>query len=332
MEVSGSIFAVKSNYFEYAKMLKYAKVDYLHVDIIQNNKEFGIEKLLEFNDSYLPLDVHLIFKKISEKDMNILNRANVKYLNVQYENLKEKKDIVEISNKFKGNFGIAITCETPLEVIDNNINFISQVLFMCSEPGVTGAEFDSSNFQRIKNIHDRYPSLKLCVDGGINNIISEKMGKMGVSLVVSGSYLCKDFGQLNVNSYNLKYLNEKNINVKRKMMKLNSLPLVRSDTTFYEVINVMNHYRLGLVFIVDAEELKGIVADGDVRRGFIKYKENIFTKKAKDLMNQNPFVIGSDKNIEDVFRLLAFMHKGIDVIPVVENGKLIGALDLHMGL
>lgn len=332
MEVSGSIFAVKSNYFEYAKMLKYAKVDYLHIDIFQQESDFGIEQLLQFDHTYLPLDVHLIFESISEEDIQILNQANVQYLNIQYENLKDKALIAAAAKQFKGNFGIAVTSRTPLSVIDENINMVSQILFMCSEPGVSGAQFDEINFERIQIIHDKYPSLKLCADGGINNVIGEKMGKMGVTLIVSGSYLCKDLRQLDVSSYSLKFLNEKDVNVKRKMLKINSLPLVEENAIFTDIINVMNHYRLGLVFVVENGKLEGIVADGDVRRGFLSYEEAIFSKQAKDLMNKEPFIIESDKNMEEVFCLLSAMHRGIDVVPVVESGNLIGAIDLHIGL
>lgn len=332
MEVSGSIFAVKSNYTEYAKNLKYAKVDYLHIDIFQDGCQFKLEELLQFDNSYLPLDVHLIFEAISYEDIQILNQANVQYLNLQYETIKDKICIEEISKKFKGNLGIALTSETPLSVIDQNINFISQILFMCSKPGISGAKFDEDNFERIKKIHNKYPTLKLCADGGIDNLIGERMGKLGVSLIVSGSYLCKDLRKLDASAYSLKYLNEKNVNVKRKMLKINLLPLVEENATFTDIINVMNHYRLGLVFVVKNGKLEGIIADGDIRRGFILYEESIFTKQAKDLMNKEPFMIDGKKNMEEVFRLLLTMHKGIDVVPVIENEKLIGAIDLHLGI
>ena len=91
MKVSGSILAVRSDYFEYAKMLKYAKVDCLHVDIFQDEKDFAVDDVLEFDSTYPPLDVHLIFETISYEHIDILNRANVRYLCVQYEKLNDKR-------------------------------------------------------------------------------------------------------------------------------------------------------------------------------------------------------------------------------------------------
>ncbi len=332
MKLSGSILAVKSNYFEYAKMLKYANVDCLHIDIFQEGGEFLLEELLKFDDTYLPLDVHLIFEYISENDIEILNKVNVKYLSIQYEILHEKKCLKDIAKLFRGNVGIAITAQTPLSVVDKYIDQISHVLFMCSEPGVSGAKFDESNFARIEMLHNKYPSLELYADGGINDVIGERIGKLGVSMVVSGSYLCKDYSQLGINAYMLKYMNEQNVNVCRKMIRINSLPLLTENAIFTQIINTMNHYRLGTVFIVEGAYLKGIIADGDIRRAFIKFGEKIFKKVAGDIMNAEPFVVSSASKMDDIFEKLSVMRKGIDVIPVIEKDKLIGAIDLKMGV
>ena len=51
-----------------------------------------------------------------------------------------------------------------------------------------------------------------------------------------------------------------------------------------------------------------------------------------EVMNNNPFVIESDKTMKDIFGLLSTMHRGIDVIPIIEDGELVGAIDLHVGL
>ena len=67
VRVSGSILAVKDNYMDYAKLLRYAHVNCLHVDIFQNGNNYHIEELLKFDDSFLPRDVHLIYETLNEK-------------------------------------------------------------------------------------------------------------------------------------------------------------------------------------------------------------------------------------------------------------------------
>ncbi len=332
MKVSGSILAVHSNYFEYAKMLKYAQVDYLHIDIFQDEKDFALNDILNFDSSFLPLDVHLIFNEVTDGQIDVLNKANVHYLSVQYENLNDKCDIKRIAERFNGNFGVAITSKTPVNIVDEYLDNISHVLLMCSEPGISGAKFDDSNYERIKLLHDRYPSLSLFADGGVNNIIGKKMEKLGVEMVVSGSYLCKDMQQLGNNTYRLKYMDEQSVNVTRVMIKANFLPIIDLDASFMDIINVMNHYRLGLVMPVENGELRGVITDGDIRRGYIRFGEEIFRKKAIDLINSDPFTVDSSKSVEDIFSELLTMRKGIDVVPVIENGQLIGAVDLRIGI
>lgn len=333
MKISGSIFAVKDNFFTYAKNLQYSNVDFLHIDLFQDKEEnnFVLEDILKFDEGYLPLDVHLIYHSISDRDIEILNAANVQYLNVQYETLEDKETIRAISRKFAGSFGLAITEKTGLEVVGEYIDFVQQILFMCSEPGVSGAKFSENNYERIKVCRERHPNLQLFADGGINDEISKKMNNLGIQMVVSGSFLANDIGNMEQRVYALKYANEEKIKVTRNMIPLVKLPLVDKETSFMEVVNTMNKYRMGIVFVMQGNKLLGIVTDGDIRRGFLKYEKEIFDKKAESIMNEQPFWIDSQKSVQQLFSSLFRMHRGIDIIPVMENGVLLGAVDIHMG-
>lgn len=333
MKISGSIFAVKDNYFTYAKNLQYSNVDFLHIDLFQDREEnnFTLKDILKFDEGYLPLDIHLIYHCILDEDIEILNVANVRYLNVQYESLRNKEDIEKVSRKFAGSFGLAITEKTDLSVLDTYIDSLSQILFMCSEPGVTGAKFSEKNYERIKSVKKKYPNLQLFADGGINDEISKKMNNLGIQMVVSGSFLAKDIGNMEQRVYSLKYSSEKKIKVTRNMLPLMRLPLIDKETPFMEIVDIMNKYRMGIVFVMEGERLLGIIADGDIRRGFLKYQKDIFDKKAGAIMNEKPFWIDSHKNMYQLFSCLAKKHKGIDIIPVMEQGVLLGAVDIHLG-
>lgn len=331
MKVSGSILATKDNYLSYSDELKHAKIDFLHVDIFQNGEEFKIKDLLMFDDRYLPLDVHLIFREITEDDIDILNKSNALYLSVQYENLEDKESIIEIGKSFNGRFGIAITSKTPLDVIEKYIGCISHVLFMCSEPGVSGAKFDDANFKRIAMTHNEFPTLSLYADGGINKDIAERMSQLGVSMVVSGSYLCKDVSNLGNKVYSLKYNGEDNVEVTRNMLSLKELPIVEDDASFAYVIDTMSKYRMGITMVFENGSFQGIITDGEVRRGFLKYGKEIFDKKAGELANFEPFTVQSGTKMDELVNLLYGLHKGIEVIPVMEGDNLIGAVDMRMG-
>lgn len=334
MKISGSIFAVKDNYFTYARNLQYSNVDFLHIDLFQEKteKNFKLKDILTFDETYLPLDVHLIYRSVSDDDIRILNEANVQYVNVQYETLEDKDVIWKISKKFTGSFGIAITDRTDLSILDKYIDSLQQVLFMCSEPGVSGAKFSEKNYERIKMIKEKYPNLQLFADGGINDAIAKKMNNLGIQMIVSGSFLANDIGNMEQRVYALKYVNEEKIKVTRNMLPLVNLPLINRETEFMEVVNVMNKYRMGIAFVMNEKKLLGIIADGDVRRAFMRYQKDIFDRKAEEIMNKHPFFIEADKNMQQLFSDINKMHRGIDIIPVLEDGYLIGAVDIHLGI
>lgn len=333
MKISGSIFAVKDNYLAYARNLQNSKVDYLHIDLFGNELDHGfkLSNLQVFDKSYLPLDIHLIYKTITDNDIDLINMTNAYFLNVEYETLEDKDEIFRIAQKFHGSFGIALTEQTNINILDKYIDYISQVLFMCSEPGVSGARFSDTNYERIQKVKEMYPNLQLYADGGINAKVAEKMNQIGVQMVVSGSYLAKEVGLISEKVYALKYSKEENMKVTRNMIPYISLPIVSGMTTFMEIIDVMNRYRLGVVFVVEKERLLGIITDGDVRRGFLKYKKDIFDISAKEIMNNNPFYVDAEENVENLLIQVSQMHKGINIVPVIKAEKLVGAFDLLLG-
>lgn len=331
MKVSGSILAVKDDYLNYAKKLKQARVDCLHVDVFQNNVSFQLEQLLQFDERYLPLDVHMIFEEISSREIDILNKSRTMYLSVQYENLHNKECIHHLSKKFNGRFGISITAETPIDIIDEYIGDISHVLFMCSQPGISGAKFEDSNFKRIAMVHNKYPMLSLYADGGINKEIAERMARLGISMVVSGSFLCKDMEKLGKKAYSLKYSGEKDVEVTRNMVPLKELPIVDSNSPFMTIVDIMTKYRMGIVFVISGDDFQGVITDGDIRRGFLRYGKDIFDIRAIQLSNSDSFVAQANTTMEELINFLYGLQKGIEVVPIVENNKVIGAIDLRMG-
>ena len=331
MYISGSVLAVKENYRHYAELLKIACVDYIHIDIFQSGIPFSLKDLALFQENDLVLDLHLIYESLSDEDIRMINQPGVKYINLQYETLKEKSAIREISRKIAGSFGIALTSDTPLSVVDENINDISQVLIMASQPGVSGAAFDETNYERIQWIQNKYPALRIWVDGGVDNFIAEKLGKLKTDVIVSGSYLCNDLKNLYSLTYKLKYLNEKNIRVTRNMLHFSELPVEEENATFVDIITEMNRSRMGTVLIVRGRELKGIITDGDIRRAVMEYGKDIFFFFSSEFMNRYPLVIESDWTMEEVFEMLTKKQKRTDFIPVMEDGTLVGAVDLHIG-
>ena len=49
-------------------------------------------------------------------------------------------------------------------------------------------------------------------------------------------------------------------------------------------------------------------------------------------MNTHPYAVDANMMIKEVYAEIFVMQKGINVVPVLENGKLIGAIDLRIGI
>jgi pentose-5-phosphate-3-epimerase/CBS domain-containing protein len=330
MLVSASILAVKDNFIEYANNLKFAGADYLHIDLFQNsNDNFKLTDILSFDKSSLPLDIHLIYEEISANDINVINKSSAKYLSLQFESLRDKASSIETASSFEGSLGIALTPKTDVAEIDQVANHLNHILVMCTEPGISGKKFDEQSYALINAIRNKYPNIKIHADGGIETNISKKMGALGVSLVVSGSYLASNIDILHTNIYNIKYSNEENINVKRNMIKLNSLPLVHKNTNLFEMLNIMNLGKIGCCFLVDNDTFMGIITDGDIRRAYLKYGKDIFDTVAQEIVNEHILLADSAMTILEVHNLIIQQKKWwVKVVPVIEQHKLIGALRL----
>jgi pentose-5-phosphate-3-epimerase/CBS domain-containing protein len=327
--VSGSIFAVKDNFLDYAEQLKFANADYLHIDLFQNNGNFKLEHILLFDETQLPLDIHLIYEEINDDVIDIINKSTAAYLTVQYENMRDKHSCIKKIKKFKGSAGIALTPKTSTEMIREYIDDINHVLIMCSEPGITGAQFNDQCYEIIKQLRNSYPNLKLHADGGIEAGIAEKMNALGVSLVISGSYLAKNAHNLHQNIYKLKYSNEENISVKRNMTKLRQLPVIQKSACFLDVITCINQGKIGNCLVVNDNKLLGMITDGDIRRAYLKYKKDVFDIAASEIMNDHPFVVNSFMTMGELHECLANAKKWwIRVVPVIEDGELLGAVEL----
>jgi len=67
--------------------------------------------------------------------------------------------------------------------------------------------------------------------------------------------------------------------VKDIMITGNKLPLVNVSKSIYDAIKVIDNKKLGLVVIMEKNKVKGILTDGDARRGIKYYSKNDHLKK-----------------------------------------------------
>ena len=110
------------------------------------------------------------------------------------------------------------------------------------------------------------------------------------------------------------------------------LPVVKKDEKIENVVMTLTKKKLGAVCISDTGfgngKLLGIITEGDIRRA-LEHKEKFFDYKASDIMISTPVTIGKEAMALDALHLMENRKSQISVLPVVENGNVIGLIRVH---
>ena len=122
-----------------------------------------------------------------------------------------------------------------------------------------------------------------------------------------------------------------NVLVKEVMIDLAKTPKSSPKTLLKEALEVMDHNRLGIVCVVDAENhLQGIITDGDIRRMLTRVQKPFAAILGDDVIVhavKEPLTVGVNSTLNEALDIM--QQKQIWDLPVVENGKLMGLLHLH---
>lgn len=117
------------------------------------------------------------------------------------------------------------------------------------------------------------------------------------------------------------------LQVRAVMLTGDAIPKVRVGLRIEEVLGPMNAGRLGCVLVMDKNDaLVGIMTDGDIRRALLHGSDILFAP-VEQVMTRDPKTIHPSTLAADA---LALMERHlITVLPVVEDGRLVGIVHLH---
>jgi len=118
------------------------------------------------------------------------------------------------------------------------------------------------------------------------------------------------------------------IKVNQLMHADDSIPSVKPDTLFSQLVLEITSKRLGMTTVVDDEnKLLGIVTDGDLRRA-IEKKSRLEKLRARDVMTANPKTISPNSlGVEALNRMERYK---ITSLVVANSGKrVVGVLHMH---
>ena len=111
------------------------------------------------------------------------------------------------------------------------------------------------------------------------------------------------------------------------VMRKENLPICNMSDSFREIIHCINRGRLGLAIVMEDDNLRGVITDGDIRRAFDCFPSPM-EMKSHQIMTPNPKVIlESERFLEAETRMLASKINSLIVID--DTGKLTGVLQIY---
>ena len=123
-------------------------------------------------------------------------------------------------------------------------------------------------------------------------------------------------------------LGKKLIKVKDVMREENEIPMVNEDAGFIRTLEEINNKKLGFTTVIGLDKrLVGVVTDGDIRRAYLKFKNDLQSKSSKEIMSKNPKTISRDDLAVSALKIMEDLRIS-DLIVLDSSSKPIGIVDL----
>src|SRR5699024_6496336 len=182
------------------KRIDKAGADRLHIDIMDGrfvrNITWGPPTVSAIKKiTNLPIDIHLMVSE-PERFIDDYIELDVNCVLIHPESTYFlRKVLLEI--KDKGILaGVALKLETSVDQIMYALELVDEVLLLSSDEGFGGGEFQSLVLKKVSYLkrlrRSENLNFKNQIDGGINLKTAERAKKMGIDIIVSGSYVIKN--------------------------------------------------------------------------------------------------------------------------------------------
>lgn len=287
MKLSASLYADPSKRPEVlATELDVFGIDRFHIDC-RDFPEIRSDLERIRNVSKTPIDLHLITAD-PEKYFDMIQDLGIEYVQLQYENLLTIPEIPAGNTRW----GLALINSTQVEVFADFADRFHFVLFMTTEPGVSGGTFNKDTFARIRKFRKLYPGKKIHVDGGVNGAVAFILRTLGVHCVVSGAFLMKGSPAKAILDLVHREI-DSDYRVEEFMYTKEESPVIcLENADFLSVVKAIESGGMGFVCVTDtADKLLGIISNADLRRGILKKNGDISTIIPADLLNPSPVTV-----------------------------------------
>lgn len=176
-----------------------AGAEYLHLDIMDGafvpNISYGPDLVASVRKcTGMFFDVHLMIKR-PERYIDRFVKAGADIITIHYEACEDPLSVINLIHSYEMKAGIAISPNTPVDVLIPLVSHVDMVLIMTVEPGFGGQSLIQDCLDKVRVLRkycvERGIDLDIEVDGGINTDNIGLCTSAGANIIVSGSAIFK---------------------------------------------------------------------------------------------------------------------------------------------
>lgn len=146
---------------------------------------------------------------------------------------------------------------------------------------------------------------------------------LAVALMQVRNFKPRDFAQFHPGGE----LGRRLLTTAEDVMRADELPILPEEMHLGEAIILVSKGKLGLgISLNSANEVEGIITDGDIRRAMEKWQAEFFNHTVADIMTRTPKMVLPDTKISEVQKVMN-KYKVHSVLVVDENRHLLGVVD-----